>query len=162
MWNPEATATDLLSFWEIWSKQLVLLRLILNYPGIYLERSNSLVARDKWFRGLLCNVVMSKGPSFMAVLRYNPSMLLWIDESGCDRRNCMRKHGHSLRGMTPKDHHLMVRRTRYSAIPVMSLDGIHDISLAEGNVNGEKFGTFVRSCLLPVHLTTQTHIPLSY
>ena len=88
---------------------------------------------------------------FMAdVSRYDPSMLLWIDKSGCDRRNCMRKRGYSLRGMTPKDHRLMVRGTCYSAIPVMSLDGIHNVYLAEGNMNGEKFATFVRSCLLPV------------
>ena len=32
----------------------------------------------------------------------------------------------------------------------MSLDGIHDVYLAEGNMNGDKFATFVRSCLLPV------------
>ena len=44
----------------------------------------------------------------------------------------------------------LIRGIRYSAIPVMSLDGIHDLYLAEGNVNGEKFETFVRSCLLPV------------
>lgn len=88
---------------------------------------------------------------FMAnVSVYDPSMLLWIDESGCDRRNCIRKRGYSLRGMTPQDHRLMVRGARYSAIPVMSLEGIHDVYLAEGSVNGEKFATFVRSCLLPI------------
>ena len=76
------------------------------------------------------------------VSRYDPFMLLWIDESG---RYCMRKRGYSLRGMTPKDHQLMVCGTRYSAIPVISLEGIHDVYLADGNVNGEKFAT-----LLPI------------
>ena len=34
---------------------------------------------------------------FMAdVLRHDPSMLLWINESGCDQRNCMQKHRYSL------------------------------------------------------------------
>ena len=32
----------------------------------------------------------------------------------------------------------------------MSLDGIHDVHLAEGNVNGEKFETFIQNCVLPV------------
>ena len=59
----------------------------------------------------------------------------------------MSKRGYS---MTPQDHRLMVRGTRYSAIPVVSLEGIHDVYLAEGNVNGEKFEFFVRSCLLPI------------
>ena len=92
-----------------------------------------------------------KRATFMAeVSMYDPSMLLWIDESGCDKRNCKRKRGYSMRGMTPVDHRLLVRGTRYSAIPIMSLEGIHDLHLAEGNVNGDTFETFVRSCLLPV------------
>ena len=92
-----------------------------------------------------------KRAKFMAeVSIYDPSMLLWIDESGCDLRNCMRYRGYSLRGMTPQDHQLFIRGTRYSAIPVMSLDGIHDLYLAEGNVNGEIFELFVKNCLLPI------------
>ena len=84
------------------------------------------------------------------VSQFDPAMLLWVDESGCDMRNCIRKRGYGLRGITPHDHRLLIRGTRYSAIPVMSLEGIHDVFLAEGNVNGEKFELFVRSCLLPV------------
>ena len=45
---------------------------------------------------------------------------------------------------------LLVRGKRYSAIPVMSLDGIHDVYVTEGTVNGEKFADFVQNCLLPV------------
>ena len=30
------------------------------------------------------------------------------------------------------------------------MSGIHDVYLAEGNVNGKKFATFIRSCLLPI------------
>ena len=58
---------------------------------------------------------------------YDLSMLLWIDESGCGKRNCKRKCGYSVRGMTPVDHRLLVRGTRYSAIPVVSIEGIHDL-----------------------------------
>ena len=43
-----------------------------------------------------------------------------------------------------------MRGTRYSAIPVMSMDGILDVVLLEGNVNGERFVKFVQDCLLPV------------
>lgn len=53
---------------------------------------------------------------------YDPSMLVWIDESGCDWQHSLRK---SLRGMPPRDHTLLVRGNRYSAIPVMSLEGVH-------------------------------------
>ena len=54
--------------------------------------------------------------------------------------------------MHPVDHRLLVRRVRYSAVPVMSATGIHDLYLAEGSVNGERFEYFVRTCLLPVLL----------
>ena len=88
---------------------------------------------------------------FMADISiYDPQMLVWLDETGYDRRNTLRKYGYSLRGIPVCDHHLLVRGKRYSAIPVMSLDGIHDVYVTEGTVNGEKFADFVRNCLLLV------------
>ena len=75
---------------------------------------------------------------------YDPSMLLWIDESGCDQ------HAYSIRGKPQRDHRLLSRRVRYSSIPIMSLDGVHDLCLVEGSVNGEKFDDFVRNCLIPI------------
>lgn len=37
---------------------------------------------------------------FMAeVSVYNPAMLVWVDESGCDKRNCVRKQAYSIRGL---------------------------------------------------------------
>ena len=45
----------------------------------------------------------------------------------CDQRNCQRKRGYSVRGMTPQDYCILVRGTGYSAIPVMTVDGIYDV-----------------------------------
>ena len=85
---------------------------------------------------------------FMAVVPvYDPSMLIWVDGSGCDRRHCLRKRTYSMRGMTPRDHRLLVQGTRYSAIPVVSLEGINDVCIIEGAVNGNKFEQFIKSCL---------------
>ena len=83
---------------------------------------------------------------------YDPSMLLWIDESGCDRCHSMRKRAYAIRGKPPRDHRILSRGTRYSTIPIMSLEGtcIHDVSLLEGSVNGERFEDFIRSYLLPI------------
>ena len=116
-------------------EQLVLLRLILNNPGIYLGELQarlltkfgvtvdiSTICRTLKFMGCTRQVIQrvalqcsdEQRAKFIAeVSRYDPSMLLCIDESG---HNCMRKREYSLRGMTPKDHRLMVRGTRYSAI----------------------------------------------
>ena len=88
---------------------------------------------------------------FMAhVSIYDPSMLVWLDESGCDKRNTVRKYGYSIRGIPLYDQRLFVRGTRYSAIPIVSTAGIHDVYLAKGNVNGDKFIKFVKESLLPV------------
>ena len=37
---------------------------------------------------------------------YDPSMLLWIDESGCDRCHSMRKRAYAIRGKPPRDHRI--------------------------------------------------------
>jgi len=88
---------------------------------------------------------------FMAeISMYDPSMLIWLDETGCDGRNTIRKCGYSLRGMPISDHRLLVRGVRYSAIPVVSMEGIHDVYVTEGTVDGKRFSEFVRGSLLPI------------
>ena len=87
---------------------------------------------------------------FMAEISiYDPSMFIWMDETGCDKRNMIRKYGYSIRGRPVCDQRLLVRGTRYSAIPILSLSGIHDVYLAEGTINGDQFVHFLRVCLLP-------------
>ena len=66
---------------------------------------------------------------------------------GCDRRNTIKKYGYSLRGMRPVDHRLLVRGIRYSTIPIMSTQGIHDVYLAEGTI---RFSHFLSTSLLPI------------
>ena len=55
-----------------------------------------------------------------------------------------------MRGILLCDHCLLVRGKWYSATTVMSLDGIHDLYLTEGTINGGKFSRFVEDCLMPV------------
>ena len=74
---------------------------------------------------------------------YDPAMLVWVDETGCDRRNSMRKFGYSVRGIPPRDH-------KYSGVTVMSLEGMQDVQLVEGTVNGDKFEDFVINTLIPI------------
>ena len=59
-------------------------------------------------------------------------------------------HGYSIRGLPVCDHQLLIRGVRYTAIPIVSLEGVHDVYLSEGNTNGEKFCDFVSNYLLPV------------
>ena len=79
-------------------------------------------------------------------------MFIWVDESGCDRRNSIRKYVYSIRGKRPVEHRLLVRGVRYSATPVMSIHAVHDVYITQGTTNEEKFGHFIRHYILPVLL----------
>ena len=62
---------------------------------------------------------------FMAVVSvYNPRMFVWIDETGCNRRNTLPKYGYSLRGIPISDLCPLVWGKRYSAIPVAECQSI--------------------------------------
>ena len=163
-------------------EQLILLRLILESPGIYLyevqrelhdhgiDVSTSTICRTLRFMGCtrqrIQRVALQRSDEcrarFMAeISMYDPSMLVWIDETGCDRRNSLRRCGYSVRGMPPREHRLLVRGTRYSAIPVLSLQGIHDVQIFEGTVNGEKFVEFVEQSVVPLLQPFNGSNPLS-
>ena len=153
-------------------EQMILLRFISSHPGIYLSEvktkfltmfgvcvSLSTICQTLKYMGCTRQVIQrislqrsdDKRAKFMAeVSVYSPRMLLFIDESGWDQRNRLRRYGYSIRGMTPQDYRLLVRGVRHSAIPVMSIDGILDVVLLERNVNGMRFEQFVPNCLLPL------------
>ena len=59
------------------------------------------------------------------------------------------------------DHRLLVRGIRYTAIPVISMEGVHDVYLHQGNMNGDSFSCFVEKCLLPILLPFNWHNPRS-
>lgn len=47
---------------------------------------------------------------FMAEMStYDPEMIIWIDESGSDRRDSVRKFAYTLRGLPSRDRRLLVR-----------------------------------------------------
>ena len=88
---------------------------------------------------------------FMAeITAYDPAMFVWLDETGCDKRNAVRQYGYALRGMTPRCYTFKCGSKRYTAIASMSVNnGLEDVYITEGSVNGEVFLEYVRRCLLP-------------
>ena len=91
---------------------------------------------------------------------YSPEMLIWIDDSGCDTRCSTRKYGYSLQGYRPV-RRLLVHGVRYATIPVMSINGIEDVLMTEGTVNGDRFSHFIRTCLLLLLLPFNNVNPMS-
>ena len=83
------------------------------------------------------------------VSMYRPEMLVYLDESGCDRRDCLRKKGYSLRGKPAKLQRLLVRGQRVSVIAFLSFVGLLDLQLVTEAVDSVIFYDFVQEVLLP-------------
>ena len=81
---------------------------------------------------------------------FDTSMLLWIDETGFDCRNAIRKYGYGIRGQPPQDRTLVLRGKRYSAIGVLSTEGLKDVYITDDSVDGDTFVHFLRHTLLPI------------
>ena len=79
---------------------------------------------------------------------FDHSMLVFVDESGCDARNATRKYGYSLRGFPAKSFRFLSRGKRFSAIGAITTTSFLDCYIVEGTVNGDVFYDFVQSTLL--------------
>ena len=74
-------------------------------------------------------------------------MLVFVDETGSDCRDALRKYGYSLRGRPQRSCSLLARGERITA---MNEDGIPAMRFVRGNVNGEEFLDSVERDLLPI------------
>ena len=70
---------------------------------------------------------------------YKPEMLIFIDESGSDNRDTLRKYGYSIRGKPPRSLKLLVRGECLSVIAAMSNDGVETLRVVGGTVDGDTF-----------------------
>lgn len=113
--------------------------LILANPGIYLceipeeimrmfgvcvyiyNLKNMGCTRAQHFKDQMRNV-----QSMADISLYDVSMLVWLDESGCDDHNYERKYGYSMCGIPPCDHTSGVIGRRPC------------VYIAQGNMNGER------------------------
>ena len=70
---------------------------------------------------------------------YEPHFLIFIDETGCDRRHSLRKYGYGVRGKPVKCQKLLVRGKRVSVIAAMTIHGILDLKIVQETVTGDVF-----------------------
>ena len=66
---------------------------------------------------------------------YNADTLVFIGETGCDRRNTIRRHGYGVREKPVRCQKLLVRGERISVIVAMTVNGILDLQIVRGSVN---------------------------
>ena len=151
--------------------QLLILQLVLDKPGIYLHEiqkeletilllevslsticrflQESGFTRQRLYTTALQRDEFLKQQYISDVSVYSPEMLVFIDETGMDRRNGLRKYGYSLRGKPLRNHTLLVRGERVSAIACISVAGLLDVKTVRGTTDGDTFYDFVQTHLLP-------------
>ena len=74
---------------------------------------------------------------------YKKEQLVWIDETGCDKRDNIRKFGYAMRGKRPVYHRFLHRGQRISTIAALCTDGILSVECTKGTVDGDKFFDYV-------------------
>ena len=85
----------------------------------------------------------------MSVYKGHPDLFIFVDETGADRRDSMRKFGYSLRGQ-PAVANKLLFRGHVSAIAAISFDsGLLDCSTVIGSVTGDEFLSFIQKSLVP-------------
>lgn len=148
MFNRRSRETVLCEF-----EELLLIQLILAHPWIYLRELQQLLYHSTscWVdASTICRTVHRLGMTrqhimHVSLLRsevkqaefwaeisaFEPSMMLWVDETGCDRRNSLRKYGYGIRGQPPQEHTLILRGKRYSAIGILSTEGVEDVYITD-------------------------------
>lgn len=153
--------------------KLIILELAIEKPGIYLSEIKEYVLTETGTNvdvSTICRFLHHSGftrqklaitakqrsdalradyLSDMQVYSGHPEMLVFVDVTGADRRDCMRRFGYSLRGVPARVQKLLWRGQRVSALTAMSTSGILDCYTTTGSVTAETFEQFVSQSLGP-------------
>lgn len=81
---------------------------------------------------------------------FSRDMFVWVDETGANNRDHIRKYGYALRGMTPTCTRQLVRGKRTNAIVGLSSSGVMASEIISTSVNGDVFFDFLRGSLIPM------------
>ena len=149
-------------------KQLII-EVVLDQPGIYLHEIQQYLVRETGTVisvSSICNFLHKQGFSRQKMVRvaiqrsnqlrarfkddmsiFTPDMFVFIDETGSDRRDCLRKLGYSLRGRPATALKLFSRGQHISALAAMSTQGVLECSIVEGGVDGHSFKSFLEEKL---------------
>lgn len=152
--------------------ELYIMNLVLERPGIYLseiaeeletnlgvEVTESAICKVLkkigFSRQKLCMHALQRDEELRRIFSADVSLyprqtLLFIDETGTDRRDSLRKCGYSIRGQPAVKSSLMIRGEHVTAIAAMSVDGIVALEIVRGGVDGDAFYNFVCRSLLSI------------
>ena len=155
--------------------ELIIIGLILQSPTLYLEEvvqevyeltslkvSPSTICRilkrygftRKRVRQIAAQRSYALHGAYMAQCTlFRRDMFVWVDETGSDARDYIRRFGYALRGMTPTSHRLLARGKRVNAIAALSSSGVVAVDIITETVSGKEFFDFLRGTLIPNMMT---------
>jgi len=84
-----------------------------------------------------------------AVVMFSADKFVWIDETGCDKRDQVRKLGYALQGECPVYHRLFHQGQRISIIAALTTEGVVSTEIIKGTVDGNKFTDFIQGKIIP-------------
>ena len=147
------------------------MHLVLERPGIHLNEIKSEILQTLFIDislSTICKFLSKNGFSrqklyttalqqdqfqrqlyILDVSLYSTDMFIFVDETGADKRNALRKFAYSIRGKSLRNHSLLIRGERISAIACMSINGLLDVKTVRGTTDGDDFYNFVHTHLLP-------------
>ena len=76
------------------------------------------------------------------VLTYKADRIIFVDETGTDVRDKVRKYEYGVRGKPPVAQKLLVRGQHFSSIAIMSTAGVLDFQVVTGAITGDVFEWF--------------------
>ena len=76
-------------------------------------------------------------------------MFIFVDETGADRRDTLRKYSYSLHGKPIRSQKLIFRGERLSTLGAMSTSGVLDCKVVRGKVDADVFYDFIHTSFLP-------------
>ncbi len=150
--------------------EFLILQLILDRPNLYLHELQKEIAQTTGTEvsvSTICNFLHKSGfsrkkLSVVALQRseeiraqyrlevsiYKPEMMVFVDETGSDRRAAMRRFGYSLTGKPARSVSLLARGKHMTAIAAITQDGILGCKITDQSVDADLFQDFVDESLL--------------
>lgn len=129
---------------------------MLNEFGVLVSIStiSRALSRMRWSKKIMRRRAKERNPDLRDFYMYKIAdlhswQLIFVDESGCDKRAGLRRNGWSPRGVTPVQVDQFHRGKRYQILPAYCQDGMLLAEVFQGTADGGVFEDFIEQ-LLPL------------
>ena len=86
---------------------------------------------------------------FMRLANWNANQLVFLDESGINKKSGVPKYGYAKKGSRVHYKVTSQKAENFSLLPAMSVNGYIAINVFKGGVNAEMYEDFIRDEVLP-------------